>query len=109
MVTEKVQNVIDIINDMDIKDKLRLAIRVNSSMYTNILYDKKEMFEYFDNRLKEVDEEYRTTIIDFSKYLVVNFTMATMMEMSNEEQNQVVLYLFNILGFKQEHFFVENW
>ena len=104
MVTEKVQNVISIINDMDIKDKLRLAIRVNSSMYTNILYDKKEMFEYFDNMLKEVDEEYRTAIIDFSIYLVVNFTMAKMMEMSNEEQNQVVLYLFNILGFKQNIF-----
>ncbi len=45
--------------------------------------------------LKEIDEEYRTTLINFRKYKVVMFTMAKLMEIPNEEQNQVALYLFN--------------
>lgn len=45
--------------------------------------------------LKEIDEEYRTTLINFRKYKGVMFTMAKLMEIPNEEQNQVALYLFN--------------
>ena len=45
--------------------------------------------------LKEIDEEYRTTFINFGKYKVVMFTMAKLMEMETEEQNKVVLYLYN--------------
>ena len=33
------------------------------SNYTNLKYDKPEMYECFDNKLKEINEEYRTTII----------------------------------------------
>ena len=45
--------------------------------------------------LKEFDEEYRTTLINFAKYHLIIFTMAKIMEMTKEEQNQVALYLFN--------------
>lgn len=47
--------------------------------------------------LKEVDEEYRTTLINFgqSKYCIINFTMAKIMEMKQVERNKVALYLFN--------------
>ena len=65
MDNDKVKYLIDIINDMAIKDKLRLAIRVNETVYTNIDYDKKEMFENFETRLKELDNEY-------GKYLRIN-------------------------------------
>ena len=47
--------------------------------------------------LKEVDEEYRTTLIDFTKYKLVMFTMAKIMEMSQAQRNKIVLYLFNIM------------
>lgn len=43
--------------------------------------------------LKEVDEEYRTTLINFAKYKLVMFAMAKLMETT--EQNKVALYLFN--------------
>lgn len=95
MEQDKVKFIIDMINNMDIKDKLRLAIRMSDSNYTNLKYDKPEMYEKFDNQLKELDEEYRTTIINFNKYPTITFTMAKIMEMSKEEQNQVALYLFN--------------
>lgn len=49
MEQDKVKYLIDMINNMDIKDKLRLAIRMNDSNYTNLKYDKPEMYEKFDN------------------------------------------------------------
>ena len=56
---EKINKLIEIINEMDIKDKLRLAIRMSDSNYTNLKYDKPEMYEKFDSKLKELDDEYR--------------------------------------------------
>ena len=97
MEQDKVKFIIDMINNMEIKDKLRLAIRMSDSNYTNLKYDKPEMYEIFDNLLKEVDEEYKTTIINFSKYTTITFAMAKIMEMSKENQNQIALYLFNII------------
>lgn len=94
---EKVEFVVNMIKDMDIKDKLRLAINMSDSSLLSIKYDKKEMYNYFDNELREIDEEYRTTLINFAqtKYFNINFTMAKLIEMTSEEQNQVALFLFN--------------
>lgn len=95
MEDEKVKYLINMINDMELTNKLRLAICMSNSSYTNLKYDKPEMYKYFDNMLKEIDEEYRTTLINFAKYHIIMFAMAKIMEMTNEEQNQVALYLFN--------------
>lgn len=95
MKKNKVKFLIEMINKMDIKNKLRLAIRMSESDYTNLKYDKPEKYKQFDTKLKDIDEEYRTTTINFRKYPYVIFVMAKIMEMSKEEQNQVALYLFN--------------
>lgn len=95
MEENKVENVINIIKDMDIKDKLRLGICLSTSKWANVLYNKIKMYEKFDTMLKEVDEEYRSTLINFAKYKLVMFTMAKIMEMTKEERNKVALYLFN--------------
>ena len=95
MEENKVENVITIIKNMEIKDKLRLGICLSTSDWANILYNKIEMYEKFDTMLKEVDEEYRTTLINFAKYQLVMFTMAKIMEMTETERNKVTLYLFN--------------
>ena len=85
------------INNMDIKDKLRLAICMSQSKWSELIYNTKEYYEKFDNMLKDVDEEYRTTLIDFGKYKLVMFAMARLMEIKTIEQNKVALYLFNII------------
>ena len=95
MENEKVKYLIDMINDMDLTNKLRLAICMSDSSCTNLKYDKPEMYKYFDSMLKEIDEEYRTTLINFAKYKLVMFTMAEIMEMKDVERNKVVLYLIN--------------
>ena len=53
------------------------------------------MYEKFDTMLKEVDEEYRTILINFTKYKLVMFATAKLMKMDTTEQNNVALYLFN--------------
>lgn len=97
MENEKVEYLINMINDMDIKDKLRLAICMSQSKWSGLIYNTKENYEKFDAMLKEVDEEYRTTLINFAKYKLVMFTMAKIMYMKKVEKNQVALYLFNNL------------
>ena len=100
MEENKVEKVINIIKDMDIKDKLRLGICLTTSDWANILYSKTEMYEKFDTMLKEVDEEYRNTLINFGKYKLIMFAMAKLMEMETTEQNKVALYLFNNITIK---------
>ena len=95
METDKVKCLIDMINDMDIKDKLRLAICMSQSKWSGLIYNTKENYEKFDNMLKEIDEEYRTTLINFGKYHLIMFAMAKIMEMETTEQNKVALFLFN--------------
>ena len=95
MENKKVQYLINIINDMELKDKLRLAICISQSKWSGLIYNTKENYEKFDAMLKEVDEEYRTTLINFAKYKLVMFTMAKIMEMEQDEQNKINLYLVN--------------
>ena len=98
MEQEKVKYLIDIINNMDIKDKLRLAICMSQSKWSGLIYNTKENYEKFDTMLKELDEEYRTTLIDFSKYKLAMFVMAKLMEMDTTEQNKIAFYLINTIA-----------
>ena len=95
MEQEKVKYLIDMINNMDIKDKLRLAICMSQSKWSGLIYNTKENYEKFDSMLKDIDEEYRTTLINFGKYKLVMFAMAKLMELEITEQNRVAMYLLN--------------
>ncbi len=95
MDNDKVKFVIDMINNMDIKDKLRLAICMSQSKWSGLIYNTKENYDKFDSILKGIDEEYRTTLVNFGKYKLIMFAMAKLMEMETTEQNKVALYLFN--------------
>ena len=98
MENEKVKYLINMINDMDIKDKLRLAICMSQSKWSGLIYNTKENYEKFDSMLKDIDEEYRTTLINFAKYKLVMFAMAKLMKMETTEQNKVAFYLYNSLN-----------
>ena len=75
MEQKKVKYLIDMINNMDIKDKLRLAICMSQSKWSGLIYNTKKYYEKFDSMLKDIDEEYRTTLINFGKYKLVMFAM----------------------------------
>lgn len=105
MSDEKVNYVIDMIKDMDIENKLRLAICMcDNYSHTNLEYDKKERYKYFDNLLKEINIEYRTTTINFTKYPYIIFVSSKIMEMDSSEQNRVALYLFHSINFRIKNY-----
>ena len=97
IIDDKVKNVIDIIRNMDLKNKLRLGVCMSSSAYTNLKYNKAHIHSIFDKRLKEIDNEYLVSYINMRKYPIILFVMAKIMEMNNQEQNQVAMYLYNNL------------
>ena len=95
IIDAKVKDVIDIIKNMDLKNKLRLGVCISSSAYTNLKYNKAHIHSIFDKRLKEIDNEYLVSYVNMRKYPILLFIMAKIMEMNNQEQNQVAMYLYN--------------
>lgn len=92
--SEEVKFVIDIIKKMTINEKLRLALNMTISSYLSLDYDTADLCNYYDCLLREIDEEY-SKCYSFHKFFTVNFTMAKLIEMRKEGQNQVALSLFN--------------
>ena len=95
IIDDKVKDVIDIIKNMDLKNKLRLGVCMSSSAYTNLKYNKAHIHSIFDKRLKEVDNEYLASYVNMRKYPTILFVMAKIMEMNKQEQNQIAMYLYN--------------
>ena len=95
IIDDKVKDVIDIIKNMDLKNKLRLGVCMSSSAYTNLKYNKAHIHSIFDKRLKEIDNEYLASYVNMRKYPSILFVMAKIMEMNYTEQNQVAIYLYN--------------
>ena len=102
MENENVKYLIDMINKMDIKDKLRLAICMSQDKWSGLIYNTKENYEKFSNMLKMIDDEYRTTNINMAKYFNVMFAEVKLMESPVEQQNQVALYLFNNINLENK-------
>ena len=50
IIDDKVKDVIDIIKNMDLKNKLRLGVCISSSAYTNLKYNKAHIHSIFDKR-----------------------------------------------------------
>ncbi len=98
IIDDKVKDVIDIIKNMDLKNKLRLGVCMSSSAYTNLKYNKAHIHSIFDKRLKEIDNEYLVSYVNMRKYPKILFIMAKIMEMNNQEQNQIAMYLYNSIN-----------
>ena len=95
IIADKVKDVIKIIKNMDIKNKLRLGVCMSSSAYTNLKYNKAHIHSIFDKRLKEIDNEYLASYVNIRKYPTLLFIMAKIMEMNSTEQNRIAMYLYN--------------
>ena len=98
---EKVNEVIEIINKIDLKDKLRVGVCMSESSYTNLKYNKSHIHSVFDKRLKQIDNEYLTNYVNMRKYPQVLFVMAKIMETNKEEQNKIAMYLVNNINLEK--------
>ena len=97
IIDDKVKDIIDIIKNIDLKNKLRLGVCISSSAYTNLKYNKAHIHSIFDKRLKEIDNEYLTSYINMRNYPTILFVMAKIMEMNSTQQNQIAMYVINAI------------
>lgn len=74
-----------------------IGVCMSSSAYTNLKYNKAHIHSMFDKRLKEIDNEYLVSYVNMRKYPTILFVMSKIMEMNNQEQNQVAMYLINAI------------
>ena len=74
---------------------------MSQDKWSGLRYNTKENYEKFDNMLKSIDEECKTTNMNMAKYFNVMFAEAKLMESPVERQNQVALYLFNNIKFEK--------
>jgi len=72
-----------------------------SNTYTNLKYNKAHIHSIFDKRLKEIDNEYLVSYVNMRKYPTLLFVMAKLMEMNNNQQNQVAMYLYNNINLEK--------
>ena len=63
MESEKVKYLINMINDMDIKDKLRLAICMSQSKWSGLIYNTKENYEKFIFNSRKTTESWLIFLI----------------------------------------------
>ena len=97
MENEKVKYLIDMINDMDLTNKLRLAICMSDSSCTNLKYDKPEMYKYFDSMLKEIDEDKYNNFLDNAQIFLKSDKIKLF---DGEEYARNVYYLIDHAGQK---------
>lgn len=97
--TERVMNLVDMVDDLKGIDKIRLAIHLLEESYYSTNYDErfikllKEILEFLNPNSKKV-------IINFAKYKNLLFISAKYMELSLEEKKKFsVEMLFNIFQY----------
>lgn len=91
----KVNSIIEIIRTMSFINKVRFGVCAFSSKSLNFMYDKKYYYNQYNNLLKKYDEEYVNDILDLRRHQIIIFVLARMMEMSDEEKNQIMLWFVN--------------
>ena len=97
--TEKVMNLVDMIDDLKGVDKVRLAIHLLEESYYSSKYDEK-FIELLNEVLEKLDSNSKKVITNFAKYKNLLFISAKYMELSLlEKQKFLIELLFNIFQY----------
>lgn len=102
--TERVMDLVDMVDDLKGIDKIRLAIHLLEEHYFSTIYDE-EFIRLLREVLKILDPNSKKVINNFAKYKNLLFISAKYMELSLlEKQKFLVEILFNIFqyDFKNE-------
>ena len=103
--TEKVIDLVEMFDDLNDIDKVRLAIHLLEDLGFIPTYDINNFIKLLKNVLLILDPESKKVIINFAKYKKILFISAKYMELSLEEKKKFsVEMLFNIFqyDFKNE-------
>ena len=98
--TERVMNLVDMIDDLNGIDKVRLAIHLIEDLGFTPIYDINNFIKLLKNVLLILDPESKNVITNFAKYKNLLFISAKYMELSLEEKKKFsVEMLFNIFQY----------
>ena len=98
--TEKVMNLIDMVDDLKGLDKIRFAIHLFENLGFSPDYDINNFIKVLKNVLLILDPESKKVITNFAKYKNLLFISAKYMELSLEEKKKFsVEMLFNIFEY----------
>lgn len=102
--TEKVINLLNIYDDLNDIDKIRLAIHLLEDLEFTPTYDINNFIKLLKNVLLILDPESKNVITNFAKYKNLLFISAKYMELSLlEKQKFSVEMLFNIFQYDFEN------
>lgn len=102
--TEKIMNLVDMVDDLKGIDKVRLAIHLLEESYFSTKYDEN-FIKLLNEVLGILDPDSKKVITNFTKYKNLLFISTKYMELSlSEKQKFSVELLFNIFqyDFKNE-------
>lgn len=98
--TEKVKCLVDMVDNLNGIDKIRLAIQILENLYFSTEYDIDSFIQLLKGVLGQLDPDYNKTITNFAKYKNLLFISAKYMELSLlEKQKFSVEMLFNIFEY----------
>lgn len=104
--TERVMNLVDMVDDLNDIDKIRLAIHILEDLGFIPSYDITNFIKILKEVLELLDPDSKKVITNFAKYNNLLFISAKYMELSTlEKQKFSVEMLFNIFqyDFKNEN------
>lgn len=98
--TEKVMSLVDMIDNLNGIDKIRLAINLLENLYFFVDYDIESFIKLLKEVLGQLDPNYNKVITNFSKYKTLLFISAKYMELSELEKKRFSIeLLFNIFQY----------
>lgn len=107
--TEKVIDLVDMVDDLKGIDKIRLAIHMLENLGFTTNYDIKRFIKLLKEILEVMNPNYNKVITNFAKYKNLLFISAKYMELSTlEKQKFSVELLFNIFEFDFENLEINN-
>ena len=98
--TNKVINLVDMIEDLKGVDKIRLAIHILENLGFKAKYDIEKFIKILKEVLEQLDPNSKKVITNFSKYRNLLFISSKYIELSlDEKKNFSVELLFDIFQF----------
>ena len=98
--TERVINLINMFDNLNNIDKVRLAIHILEDLGFNTDYDIESIIKLLEEIMLMLDSDYKKTITNFGKYKNLLFISAKYIELSTiEKKKYTIELLFNFFSY----------
>ena len=107
--SERVMDLVDMVDDLNGIDKIRLAIHLLENLGFSTNYDTQKFISLLQELLLILDPDSKKVIVNFAKYKNLLFISAKYIELSLEEKKKFsVEMLFNIFEYDFKDKIINN-